>query len=473
MLQLASHSIRIWLTVLLWIVFGVANFGILLDFARHGFDDGTYSHAYLVPFISAYLLWDASRQDKLTPHFSVGYLAFAATLSALMCLAYLAQLNLVFRILFPSALIAYTAALFRPTFPALMPPAMLYFVAPIWGALSIPLQKLSTNAVGTIMALSPVPTYVNGNFIQIPLGGFEIAGGCSGLRYFIVSVAIGAIYCYLNLRTFRSYVALMLTAVIGAIVVNWLRIVGIILIGHYTSMQSPLIENHNMFGWYLYIPFLFGLFALGHVLQNREQPIERSNFSKQHTSGPIRSNLRISNVAISFTVLVVISTSTLDYLTDYPGSISTLQQTHAIPAKYGPNITDPSFIESETIAIGQEEVLQQRFFFEGSSDSNKATYYLNTFLPESLSLVEERSHAARNILLTTAVDGSLGVVAYSFKTGTKSTSSRRKHRLFRLLQALKLDRSSAVTWLYAPCDSYQDCDGLMKDLHSESSDLTF
>jgi exosortase/archaeosortase family protein len=35
---------------------------------------------------------------------------------------------------------------------------------------------------------------------------------------------------------------------------NWLRITALILIGQYSDMQAEIISDHNMFGWWLFIP---------------------------------------------------------------------------------------------------------------------------------------------------------------------------------------------------------------------------
>ena len=470
-LRRKNVSTALYIMLVLWSVYGAANFPILLDFFRYGFDDGTYSHAFLIPFICAYLIWDAFRGGFLQVAFSKKYFVFAIILALVMCLAYIAQLTFVYRILFPPVLMAFTAATFRPNIPSLVPAAMLFFVVPIWGILSIPLQRLSTYAVAKFMSITNVPTFVDENIVHIPSGSFEIAGGCSGLRYFIVSCAIGVLYCYLNLTTLRTRLSLLLVSVSGALLVNWLRIAALILIGHYTEMQSPIINDHNMFGWYIYIPFLAVLFAYGHALHNREQstaegrsiidsPASRSGQPTTDRFGPVMVLIAV----------VVVSTASAALLSAH--SIQDIEPNVDIsPSTYTPDVVDPSYVTYEPMVLVNKRFIKHHYFFLGTSDSNKATYYLNDFLPDSLTLVEEHSNPTLKIFLTRNASGSFGIVAYSFQLGTFQTSSKSKYRLLRMANALKLDRSSAFYWFYIDCNSRAVCDRTLLTIQSEARSL--
>jgi len=52
--------------------------------------------------------------------------------------------------------------------------------------------------------------------------------------------------------TRARWTGVLIAAVLG-VIVNWIRIISLILIGHYTAMRSPLIgEGHLMFGFYIF-----------------------------------------------------------------------------------------------------------------------------------------------------------------------------------------------------------------------------
>jgi exosortase/archaeosortase family protein len=45
---------------------------------------------------------------------------------------------------------------------------------------------------------------------------------------------------------------LLLLALLG----NWLRIISIVIVGHVTEMQSPLVSDHGTFGWLIFAALL-------------------------------------------------------------------------------------------------------------------------------------------------------------------------------------------------------------------------
>ena len=181
---------------------------------------------------------------------SVAWLIFwRASLSDLHMLLYPALIWL-------AILAAFGGAIARVL---LFPVGFFVFSLPIWGALVGPLQSLTTKAVGVLALVSGLPAYIEGNRVTIASGVFEIAGGCSGLHYFVVGLAVGA----LNGELGREPLArrALLVAIMGALalVSNWIRVYTVIVAGHLTDMQHYLVRvDHYWFGW--------GLFALALLL---------------------------------------------------------------------------------------------------------------------------------------------------------------------------------------------------------------
>jgi EpsI family protein len=108
--------------------------------------------------------------------------------------------------------------------------------------------------------LAGIPVAVEGNFIHIPEGSFEIAGGCSGLHFFIVAMAIAALQGEIDRYSWRSRWVLIGLAAALALVTNWLRVFIIIVAGHLTDMQHFLVKvDHYYFGWFIFV-FALGLY---------------------------------------------------------------------------------------------------------------------------------------------------------------------------------------------------------------------
>ncbi|MGH8133662.1 MAG: exosortase C-terminal domain/associated protein EpsI, partial [Steroidobacteraceae bacterium] len=136
------------------------------------------------------------------------------------------------------------------------PIGFLYFALPFWGDLVDVLQRLSVKATGVLIWLTGMPAYMHGNYIHVPAGTLEIAGGCSGLHFLIVGLALAGLYGELlegSLRRRLGWLALMAAI---SLLANWLRIFVIAVAAYATDMRTFLITvDHYWFGW--------GVFAAG------------------------------------------------------------------------------------------------------------------------------------------------------------------------------------------------------------------
>lgn len=130
--------------------------------------------------------------------------------------------------------------------------ATFFLIVPFWGVLGPVLQAITVMANAAMLSMTDINAKIEGTYITIPSGVFEVAAGCSGIKYLESGVLIAAIYGLLFLRTWRARAVAIALAAILSMISNWLRVVGLIIIGHRTEMQSPLIEDHNMYGWVIF-----------------------------------------------------------------------------------------------------------------------------------------------------------------------------------------------------------------------------
>lgn len=137
----------------------------------------------------------------------------------------------------------------------------LYFALPVWEIINPLLQSLTVFVVLWFTRLSGIPVEMDGQVIHIPAGSFEIAGGCSGLHFLVVALAIAALQGQLDRNDLRSRFLLSGIAAALALLTNWVRVFVIIVAGHLTDMQHFLVKvDHYYFGWFIF------LFALGSYL---------------------------------------------------------------------------------------------------------------------------------------------------------------------------------------------------------------
>jgi EpsI family protein len=222
----------------------------------NNYDNLSYTHGPLIAAICVWLAWRA-RFDLAAAfgRFSIAGFACLVALTVAWGFARLASLEVVHQALFPLLLLAAIASLagWRAARAMLLPVGFLYFAIPVWDFINFLLQDLTIVAVTLFLKLVAVPAWFDGPYVHLGSGSFEIAGGCSGLHFFIVANALAVLYGELGRDTLGTRVKLVLIAAGMALAMNWIRVATIIVAGYLTDMQSFLVKvDHYYFGWALF-----------------------------------------------------------------------------------------------------------------------------------------------------------------------------------------------------------------------------
>lgn len=250
----------------------------------------TYQHGFVIAAIALWLLFRARHRivEAAGPP-SLTLLAGAAAGSLMWAVAVSAGLQVVHFLLWPAILwcaagaaLGWHAArvMFRPV-------AFLYFALPAWDALTPLLQQATVVANEALGAAFGVPMMIDGTYVHIPEGSFEIAGGCSGLNYLIVGLAVAALLGEINGDPPRRRLLLLVLGAALAILSNWLRVFIIIYAGHVSNMTHYLVRvDHYNFGWVLYA-FVLAVFFL--IARRLPEPARASAPHRQAQGGGARS----------------------------------------------------------------------------------------------------------------------------------------------------------------------------------------
>lgn len=162
--------------------------------------------------------------------------------------------------------------------------AMPIFTIPVWDQLTDALVNLSGFAVGNLVRIINMPANIDGNSIFIPNGHIVIADGCSGLRYLLIALSLGYIISYLNHYNLRKMGIVLIVATLLALFANWLRIFILVIVGYTSDMQSPLMKDHEIFGWILFALISFPAIYFSPVVRsNPAQDISPYRTIKQTT----------------------------------------------------------------------------------------------------------------------------------------------------------------------------------------------
>jgi exosortase len=266
-------SIALLLAALGW---GAFNWPVFLTLHKRWWSVGeTYEIGYPLLLIALYWVFAQRSLLRATP-VRPSWVGAALFLLALLlsCAGRIAHVVVVQQLMVPVSLWCAVYALAGGAMAArlLVPCGLLLAGVPIWDFLVDPLRALTVWAVQGMLGAVQIPALVQGYNVVLPAGVMIIADACSGLNLMLAAVVIGLLQASLNLHSLWRKALLVAVSVLLAIVDNWLRVFGLILIAHYTEMKHPLVYDHATFGWWLFVASLVPFFYLAHVLERGDRP---------------------------------------------------------------------------------------------------------------------------------------------------------------------------------------------------------
>ena len=263
-----------WAIVILAVLVGILYGGILASLVADWMNDPNYSHGFLVPLFSGFLIWrkkaDLSRLP-LRPTWW-GLPAIAASLGVLVvgklgAEFFLMRSSLVFLL---TGFVLYFCG-WRWLRALLFPIAFLFLMIPIpailYAQITLPLQIHASRMASWLLSLFGVPVLREGNIIQLPAITLEVAEACSGIRSLISLIALAVIYGYFLEPSLWRRILLVAAAVPIAIAANALRIMGTGLLIQFWSPDAGTGFFHVFSGWLIFILAMLMLFAFHAALR--------------------------------------------------------------------------------------------------------------------------------------------------------------------------------------------------------------
>jgi exosortase len=253
-------------------VLALVYWSTLQDMARQWWDDANYSHGFLVPIFSAFLVWQERRQMRqLSPRGStVGFPVLLAGIVMLL-LGDVGAENFLIR----SSLIVVLAGLVLfhlgpQVFRAIrFPLAYLLFMVPvpaiIFYAVTFPLQRLAATQAAWVLDLLGVPVLLDGNVIHLSQITLGVTEACSGIRSLISLLAGAVAWAHLMVPGRWRAVVFVASAVPITIIANAARVVATGLIGQWFGVEYASGFFHEMAGLVVYL-FAFACLMAVHLL---------------------------------------------------------------------------------------------------------------------------------------------------------------------------------------------------------------
>ena len=132
------------------------------------------------------------------------------------------------------------------------------FLIPAGEQLVPPLQTITADICMVLLGLVGIPAHLEGIFISVPTGYFEVAEACSGVQFLIAMLAYGALVANVCFRSWKRRALFMLAAVAIPILANGVRAWGTIYIASFTSNDFAAGFDHVIYGW-VFFAFVIAL----------------------------------------------------------------------------------------------------------------------------------------------------------------------------------------------------------------------
>jgi exosortase A len=226
----------------------------------------TFAHGFLILPITLFLIWNRrSEMAKLVPAPNVLGLVLLAGTGLVWLVAAAGQVQVVRQYALVAMIpAAVTAIAGRKVVLALaFPFGFLMLGVPVGEALIPPLMNWTADFTVAALRFSGIPVFREGTFFTIPSGNWSVVEGCSGLRYLIASITVGALYAYLNYGRLWKRVLFVVLSVVVPIIANGLRAYLIVMIAHLSDMKLALGIDHLIYGWLFFGLVMLLLFWVG------------------------------------------------------------------------------------------------------------------------------------------------------------------------------------------------------------------
>lgn len=268
----------VWLSfsILLWFA---AFYDAILSAFGIWMDSATYNHCLFVIPISLYLIWQkVPVLTKLPIKPSYSALLVIVGMMLLWALGFAGKINVfqhvaAFSIL---PLIIVASIGLNAARVIWFPLLFMLFSIPV-GEELIPLfQEITADLSVQMLLWSGIPVFREGLFIQVPGGKFLVAEACSGIRFFVSTVMLGALCAYIFFSSTKKKLLFILFSVLLPIIANAIRAYGIMLVGYLSGMEHAVGADHLIYGWVFFAIVTGLLIFVASAFKDEETPSPES-----------------------------------------------------------------------------------------------------------------------------------------------------------------------------------------------------
>lgn len=271
--QLRLFTINVSLLTLLYLP-------TLIDLVSDWYNDANYSHGFLAPLISGYLVWKKreSLSKILQSQSGAGESRAAGVWLILIAMGMYILGNgaaefFTTRVSYVLALAGLTtyhfgAQILRKTW---FEHVFLLFMIPlpyvIYYAVTFPMQLLATKISIAGLDMIGVSAIRQGNVIHLSGISLEVAEACSGIRSMISLLALGAVYGYMTQKTSLGRWIVFLSTAPLALITNVMRVFTTAILAYAFEANVTDEPLHTIMGLSVFVTAFILLFIISAVLK--------------------------------------------------------------------------------------------------------------------------------------------------------------------------------------------------------------
>lgn len=219
-----------------------------------------YSYGYLIPFITAFLIWQKKNILEKT-EFSGSWAGIAVICFGLV-LFFVGSLSTITTIIQYAFLIVIIGAVLSVTGregikPIFIPLLFLAFMIPLpsffLNNLSSQLQLISSSIGVEVTRLFGISVYLEGNVIDLGSYKLQVVEACSGLRYLFPLMSLSFICAYIFKGAFWKRAVIFLSSIPITVLMNSFRIGVIGVLVEFGGVSQAEGFIHDFEGWVVFM----------------------------------------------------------------------------------------------------------------------------------------------------------------------------------------------------------------------------
>lgn len=254
---------------LLLFCIGLLYAGVAVKLVYDWYDLPDFSHGFIVPLFSAFLLWER-RQAIASTAMAPSWAGLPLVLVSLLLLLtgrfgadlFLSRLSFLMLLAGIIWTVAGTRMLRMLAFPVAVLLLAIPLPAVLFNQLTFPLQMLASRVASAMLPLAGVPVLREGNVINLPAMQLEVAEACSGIRSMMSLFTVAVFFGYLFEKATVRRVLLALCSLPIAVAANALRIFGTGLCVQYWDPDKAMGFFHEFSGWLMFLVSLACLYLI-------------------------------------------------------------------------------------------------------------------------------------------------------------------------------------------------------------------